>query len=106
MKTKKGLNRRKHLSDSSSHLEMVQAFHLANNDCVYNMNNPIQNEPVGHLAASFTTNAATRGENGDLFLSASAPPIMLTIPMASLILPELIHCLFDPNEFKLKYFKI
>ena len=48
--------------------KMVHAFHLANNCCVYNMNNPIQYEPVGHLVASFTTNAATRGENGDLFL--------------------------------------
>ena len=68
MKTKKSFNRRKHISDSSSHLEMVHAFHSAYNYCVYNMNNPIQCEPVGHLAASFTTNAATRGENGDLFL--------------------------------------
>ena len=68
MKTKKGFNRRKHISGSSSHLEMAHEFHLANNYHVYNMNNPIQYEPVGHLAASFTTNAATRGENGDLFL--------------------------------------
>ena len=76
MKTKKGFNRRKNISASSSRLEMVQAFHLANNHRVYNMNNPIQYEPVGHLAASFTTNAATRGENGDLFLrnlAISAP---------------------------------
>ena len=48
--------------------KMVHAFHLGYNCCVSNMNNPIQYEPVGHLAASFTTNAATRGENGDLFL--------------------------------------
>ena len=68
MKTKKGFNRRKHISGSSAHLEMAHEFHLANNYHVYNMNNPIQYEPVGHLAASFTTNAATRGENGDLFL--------------------------------------
>ena len=71
MKTKKGINRRKHTSDSSSHLEMVHAFHLAKDYRVYNMNNPSQYEPVGHLATSFTTNAATRGEtfqNGDLFL--------------------------------------
>ena len=53
------------------HWKMVHAFHLANNYRVYNMNNPIQYEPVGHLADPFTTNAATRGErfqNGDLFL--------------------------------------
>ena len=68
MKTKKGFNRRKHISGCSSRLEMVHAFRLAYNLRVYNMNNPIQYEPVGHLAASFTTNAATRGENGDLFL--------------------------------------
>ena len=68
MKTKKGFNRRKHIPGSSSRLEMVQAFHLANNYRVYNMNNPIQYEPIGHLAASFAANAATRGENGDLFL--------------------------------------
>ena len=68
MKTKKGFNRRKHISGSSSRLEMVHAFQLVYNYRVYNMNNPIQYEPVGHLAASFTTNAATRGENGDLFL--------------------------------------
>ena len=48
--------------------KMVHAFDLANNYCVRNMNNPIQYEPVGHLAASFAANAATRGENGDLFL--------------------------------------
>ena len=51
--------------------KMVHAFHLANNCCVYNMNNPIKYEPVGHLAAPFKINAATRGEmfqNGDLFL--------------------------------------
>ena len=50
------------------HWKMVHAFHLAYNYRVYNMNNPIQYEPVGHLAASFAANAATRGENGDLFL--------------------------------------
>ena len=51
--------------------KMVHAFLLANNHRVYNMNNPIRYEPVGHLAAPFTTNAATRGktfQNGDLFL--------------------------------------
>ena len=46
----------------------VHAFCLAYNYPVYNMNNPIQCQSVGHLAAPFTTNAATRGENGDLFL--------------------------------------
>ena len=51
--------------------KMVHEFHLANNCCVYNMNNPIKYEPVGHLAAPFKINAATRGEmfqNGDLLL--------------------------------------
>ena len=51
--------------------KMVHTFHLAKNYRVNNMNNPVQYEPVGHLAAPFTTNAATRGEtfqNGDLFL--------------------------------------
>ena len=80
---------------------MLHVFNLANTYPVYNMNNHIKYEPIGHLAATFTTNAATRGENGDLFLSASAPPIMLTIPMASLILPQLFSLPFDPNEFKL-----
>ena len=50
---------------------MIHTFQLANNYRVYNKNNPVQYEPVGHLAAPFTTNAATRGEtfqNGDLFL--------------------------------------
>ena len=106
MKTKKGFNRRKHISDSSSHLEMVQAFHLANNDCVYNMNNPIQNEPVGHLAASFTTNAATRGENGDLFLwnlVISAP----YTPSAIFNLASTNFIVFlGKNEFKWQFFKI
>ena len=51
--------------------KMVHAFHLGYNCCVSNMNNPIQYEPAGHLAASFETDAATRGEtfqNGDLLL--------------------------------------
>ena len=51
--------------------KMVHAFHLGYNCCVSNMNNPIQYGPAGHLAASFKTNAATRGEasqNGDLLL--------------------------------------
>ena len=38
--------------------KMVHAFLLANNHRVYNMNNPIRYEPIGHLAAPFTTNAA------------------------------------------------
>ena len=52
------------------------AFHLVYNYCVCSMNSPIQYPPVGHLAAPFTTNAATWGEtfqNGDFFLFASAP---------------------------------
>ena len=59
--------------------KMLHAFHLGYNCCVSNMNNPIQYEPAGHLAASFKTNAATRGEtfqNGGLFLwnlAISAP---------------------------------
>ena len=50
---------------------MLHVFNLANTYPVYNMNNHIKYEPIGHLAATFTTNAATRGENGDLFLSSS-----------------------------------
>ena len=40
------------------------------------MNSTIQYPPVGHLAAPFTTNAATGGEtfqNGDFFLVVSTP---------------------------------
>ena len=71
MKTKKGFNRRKHISGSSSRLEMVHAFQLVYNYRVYNMNNPIKYHSVGHLVAPFTINAATWGErfqNGDLSL--------------------------------------
>ena len=103
MKTKKGFNRRKHISGCSSRLEMVHAFRLAYNLRVYNMNNPIQYEPVGHLAASFTTNAATRGENGDLFLwnlgisapySADNPHAISNPPSTNVIV------FFGQNEFR------
>ena len=71
MKTKNDVDGRKHVRFQFFPEKMVHTYHLAKNYGVYNMNNPVQYEPVGHLAAPFTTNAATRGEtfqNGDLFL--------------------------------------
>ena len=91
---------------------MVHAFHLAKDYRVYNMNNPSQYEPVGHLATSFTTNAATRGEtfqNGDLFLwnFVISAPYTADNPRAIFNPPQIIVLPFvGQNKFKLHCFKI
>ena len=90
--------------------KMVHAFHLANNCCVYNMNNPIQYESVGHLAAPFKINAATRGEmfqNGDLFLRNLVISAPYTAPSAIFNLASTNFIVFlGKTDFKWQCFKI